>query len=124
MTTEKKQTLAGCILSGVLFAFLAFSASGKFLQPPEMTEILGHIGYTAEKTLPLGFVEIACAILFLIPRTSFVGAILLTAYLGGATSTHYRVGDPFFMPILLGVIVWVAYGLRTPSVVKGALGVS
>lgn len=124
MTSEKKQAIAGWVLSGLLFAFLGFSASGKFLRPPEMAEMLGHLGYTMDQMLPLGFVEVACAVLFLIPRTAFVGAILLTGYLGGATATHYRVGDPFLIPIIMGVLVWVAYGLRHPAAVKAGLRLS
>jgi hypothetical protein len=57
-----------------------------------------------------------------IPRTGFLASILLTGYLGGATLTHLRVGDPIYMPILFGVVVWVAYGLRRPEVFSLAFG--
>ncbi len=70
----------------------------------------------------IGIVEVVATIVFLIPRTSFLGAILLTAYLGGATATHVRVGDPFFFPPFLGVVVWVAYALRRPDVIQSAFG--
>ena len=70
----------------------------------------------------IGIVEVAIAILFLIPRTAFVGAILLAAYLGGATATHVRVGDPFYFPIIIGVVAWIALGLRKPEVLRLALG--
>ena len=55
---------------------------------------------------------LAVAALYVVPRTSVLGAILLTAYLGGATATHVRIGEPFFMPILLGVLVWGGLFLR------------
>ncbi|HQX51357.1 MAG TPA: hypothetical protein PLY87_29495 [Planctomycetaceae bacterium] len=54
--------------------------------------------------------------------SGIVAAILLTAYLGGATATHVRVGDPFFMPIIMGFVVWIAYGLRQPAVFALATG--
>lgn len=54
----------------------------------------------------------------LIPRTAFIAAILLTAYLGGATATHVRVGEPFFFPIIIGIVVWIALGLRKPAVFR------
>lgn len=124
MNGSKTQRIAGWVLSGLLAAFLGFSASGKFLQPPNMAGLLQHIGYTVDTIKPIGAVEVLSAVLFLIPRTAFLGAVLLTAYLGGAVATHVRVGDPFFMPVILGVLVWVAYGLRRPEVIKSAFGLA
>jgi hypothetical protein len=62
------------------------------------------------------------AVLFLIPRSGFLGALLLTAHLGGATATHARVGDPIYFPIILGVVMWIAFGLRRPEVFSLAIG--
>jgi hypothetical protein len=70
----------------------------------------------------IGIVEVIVALLFLIPRSSFIGAVLLTAYLGGATASHVRVGGPFFAPVIIGVVVWVALGLRNPDVFQMAFG--
>ena len=70
----------------------------------------------------LGVIEIAVAILFLIPRTSFVGAILVTGYLGGAVWAHLRVGDARFFPIIIGVVMWIALGLRQPAIFALAMG--
>jgi len=61
---------------------------------------------------PIICVEIACAIIYLIPQTSVLGAILLTGYLGGATATHVRVGEPVFMPVIMGVVIWLGIFLR------------
>jgi DoxX-like family len=61
---------------------------------------------------PLIYVEVVCAILYLIPRTAVLGAILLTGYLGGATATHVRVGEPFFLPIIFAVVLWLGIFLR------------
>jgi hypothetical protein len=62
----------------------------------------------------LGILELACAVVYVIPQTSVLGAILLTGYLGGATVTHLRVGDPFFMPVILGMLVWGGLYLCNP----------
>jgi DoxX-like protein len=62
--------------------------------------------------LGLGIVELACTVIYIIPRTSVLGAILLTGYLGGAVATHLRIGEPYFMPIIFGVLVWGGLFLR------------
>ncbi len=122
----KAKRIAGWILSGLLAAFLIFgSAAGKFTDWPGKAEMFEHLGYSAEVLEKIGVVEIIVAVLFLIPRTAFLGAILLTGYLGGATATHVRVGDPFlsdFMPIIMGVLVWIGYGLRRPEIFRLAFG--
>jgi hypothetical protein len=89
---------------------------------PGKKEMLDRMGISADLLSKIGVVEIAVAILFLIPRTSFIGAILITAYLGGAIMTHLRVGDPWSFPIILGVFMWVALGLRNPAIFALALG--
>ena len=105
----------GRILSGLPVLLMAFSSSMKIMGKPEFLEQwVGKFGYPATTALPIGIVEIACAIVYAIPRTSFLGAILVTGYLGGAVATHVRVGDPFFMPILVGVVAWVGLYLRDP----------
>ncbi len=121
MSSSKKMRIAGWVLSGLVAAFFCFSATGKFLQPPEMAEMLPHLGYTSETVRAIGYVEVALALAFLIPRASFIFALLLTAYLGGAVATHVRIGDPFYFPIVLGIVLWIAYYLRRPDVIKLAL---
>ena len=73
-------------------------------------------GYPESAATPIGIVEIACALLYTIPKTRVVGAVLVTAYLGGAVATHVRVGEPFVMPILLGILVWAGLYLRDARV--------
>ena len=70
----------------------------------------------------IGVLEAVLALLYLIPRTSFLGAILLTGYLGGATVTHLRIADPFFFPPIIGVLMWVGCALRRPLIFRLALG--
>jgi hypothetical protein len=109
---SKKMLWAGRILSALPVLMLLFSASMKFVQTPPVAEGFAHLGYPMSVALGLGILEIACTLLYVIPRTSVLGAILLTGYLGGATATHLRVGDPYFMPVLLGVLVWAGLYLR------------
>ncbi len=114
---RSKAKIVGWVLSILLVALLSLaSAGGKFFDFPDKEAMFAKLGWTTDLMFKIGFVEVAIALLFLIPRTAFLAAILLTAYLGGATATHVRVGDPFFMPIIIGVLVWVALGLRDPRV--------
>ena len=107
----------------MLAAFLVGgSAVGKFVEWEGKAAMFDHLGFTQDLITKIGVLEIAIAVLFLIPRTAFVGAILLTGYLGGAVVTHLRVGDPFFMPVVLGVVAWIALGLRRPQVFALAFG--
>ncbi|MBX3420936.1 MAG: DoxX family protein [Pirellulaceae bacterium] len=109
----KKMRLAGWVLSVLLAAFLIIaSAMGKFTQWEGKAEMFAKMGWSTEVMHTIGIVEVGIALMFLIPRTAFVGAILLTGYLGGATATHVRIGDAFIFPILVGVVAWIALGLR------------
>lgn len=123
MKPSNKAAIAGWFLS-VLLALMLIgpSAMGKLIDWEGKEEMMGKLGYSMEIMRAIGVVEIAVAVLFLIPKTSFVGAILVTAYLGGATATHVRVGEAFFVPVLIGVLVWIAMGLRRPEVFRLAFG--
>ena len=120
MAASKKQRVAGWILSGLIAAFLGFSASGKFRDFPGKAEMFDKLGYANDTMVGIGVVEVVVVILFVIPRTSFLGAILLTGYLGGAIATHVRIGDPYFFPIIIGILVWIGFALRRPDVIKSA----
>jgi hypothetical protein len=94
---------------------LLFSAMMKVSMAPLAVDMFTHkFGYSASALRPLGIIEIACALLFAIPRTSVLGAILVTGYFGGAIATHVRIGDPFATPLVLGVLVWLGLYLREP----------
>lgn len=119
-----KSKITGWILSGLLAVFLiGTSISGKFTQWEGKAEMFDKMGWTEDVMIPVGIVEIAAALLFLMPRTAFLGAILLTGYLGGAVATHVRVGDAFIFPVLIGILVWVALGLRDSRVFALAFSV-
>lgn len=123
MNGSKKLEIAGWVLSVLISLFLiGASAMGKFTQWEGKAEMFAKMGWTEDVMFKIGIVEVAIAILFLIPRTSFVAAILLAAYLGGAVATHVRVGDAFFFPIIIGVLAWIALGLREPDVFRLAFG--
>ena len=105
----------GRVLTGLSAAFLLFDALGKLLLLAPYVEGTRQVGYAIGVIRPLGVVLGLATLLHLNPRTQFVGALLLTAYLGGATATHVRIGQPFWFPILMGAILWIAYALRNPS---------
>ncbi len=94
----------------------------RFLDWPGKDEMMSKMGIPLALLPTIGVIEIAITVLYLIPRTAFLGAILVTAYLGGAIMTHLRVGDPWFFPIIIGVVMWVALALRKPVIFKLALG--
>lgn len=125
MNKAKKFKIAGWVLSILISLFLiGASASGKFTQWEGKAEMFAKMGWTEEVMFNIGIVEVAISILFLIPQTAFVAAILLAAYLGGATAIHVRVGDPFYFPIIIGIAVWIALGLRQPDVFRLAFGIN
>ena len=109
---SKKMLWAGRILSALPVLMLLFSGVMKLVKPAAVLEGFVGLGYPESLTVGVGIVEIACAVLYVIPRTSVLGAILLTGYLGGATATHVRIGEPIFIPIVLGVLVWGGLYLR------------
>src|SRR5262245_29819538 len=100
---NKIPTWTGRVISGLVILMMTFSAVMKFMNLPDVAKQMKDLGYPAELTLILGIVEISCVILYAIPQTSVLGAVLLTGYLGGAVATHVRVNDNFAGPALGGV---------------------
>lgn len=97
------------VLIGLLFLM---SAGMKFAGGPQMEEGMKHAGLPASIVLPLAILELACAVIYLVPPTAVLGAILLTGYLGGAILTHVRIGEPIYTHVAIGVALWVAIALR------------
>jgi hypothetical protein len=89
---------------------LLASADAKFVQPAGFAAGFEHLRLPISLAVPLGIVEAGCTLLYLWPRTAVLGAILLTGYLGGAIVTHLRLGEPFIMQFLLGVLLWGGSG--------------
>jgi hypothetical protein len=112
-------TKVGWILSGLVIAFLLMDAVMKLLALPVVLEASSALGFAgARMARLLGAILLVCTALYLFPRTAFVGAILLTAFLGGAIATHVRAGSPLFTHTLfgvyLGVMMWAGLVLRDP----------
>ena len=104
----------GRILSALPALFLLVSGINlSLVQSPAVRESFAKFGYPDTLIAPIGIVEAICAIVYLIPRTSVFGAILLTGYLGGATATHVRMKDPTLIaPVVIGVLLWIGLYLR------------
>jgi hypothetical protein len=102
----------GRILGALPALFLLFDGTIKVLQTHWAMEGTAQVGYPTSIVLPLGIVELACVVAYVFPRTAALGAAVLTAYLGGAVATHVRLGQPYILPILFGVILWLGLYLR------------
>jgi hypothetical protein len=102
------------VLSVLPVLFMLFSVVGKFLKPEGMEVNIEPLGWRMDQMTALGVVELACIVLYLIPRTAVLGAVLLTAYLGGATATHARIGESFIIPIIVSGVAWLGLYLREP----------
>jgi hypothetical protein len=123
---SKVKRRIGWGLSWLVGLFL-IGASGvpKFMDWPGKAEMLNHMGIAANLLPRIGVLEILVGVLFLIPRTSFLGAILVTGYLGGAVMTHVRIGDPAFnvvFPGIIGLIMWIGLALRQSAIFSLAFG--
>jgi len=111
----------GRILSGLVIVFLMVDGAIKLVPWPIVTETMDRMGYGSSDTLMrgLGAITIVCTVLYAIPPTSILGAILLTGYLGGAMASHVRIGSPLFTHTLfglyLGLMVWGGLWLRDPT---------
>jgi len=103
----------GRIVSALVVLFLVFDGVVKVLKLAVAVEGTARLGYPAGLVMGIGIVELVCVVAYVIPRTSVLGAILLTGYLGGATATQVRLEDPwFFFPVVIGVLLWGGLYLR------------
>jgi hypothetical protein len=114
---SRNRLWTGRVLSGLAVAFLLFDSVIKLMQLNPVAESLARLGYPVSLGLAIGTIELACLIVYMVPRTAVLGAILLTGFLGGAVATHLRVGDPLLshvlFPIYVGVLLWGGLFLRT-----------
>ena len=114
---SKAMIWIGWLLSVLPSLMLLFSGSMKLVKPDDLVKGFEHLGYPEHLALTLGIVEIGCTLVYLIPRTAVLGAILLTGYLGGAIATHIRLLEmQFLAPLVLGVLIWGGLFLRDPRV--------
>lgn len=115
-TDAPKRSWAGIVISGIPALFLSLDAVGKLVKPDPVIQATVELGYPETLIVPLGIVLLVSVILYAIPKTSVLGAILLTGYLGGAVATHVRLGSPLLthqmVPVFVGVMVWLGLYLR------------
>lgn len=112
---SKKRLWAGRIVGGLPALFLLMDAIMKLVKPAPIVEATVKLGYSENVIIPLGIVLLICTVLYLIPLTSVLGAILLTGYLGGAVATHVRAGEGLFsivFPVIFGALLWLGLYLR------------
>jgi len=113
---SKKAFWAGVIISALPALLLCVGGVFTLINPAAGQEQMKHLGYPEHALRGIIIAEIACAVIYMVPQTAVLGAILLTGYLGGATATHVRVGESFFMPISVGIVVWLGLYLRDPRI--------
>lgn len=120
---SKAARVSGWVLSGLIAVFMiVLSSYGKFFDFPGKEEMFAKMGWSIDTMKKIGVVEVLVTLLFILPRVGFWGAILLTAYLGGASAAHVRVGEAPIFPIVIGVLTWIALGLRHPVIFALAMG--
>jgi len=113
---SRKRLWAGRTLSALAALFLLFDSVIKLMKIAPVVESLARLGLPLHLARGIGALELACLIVYVIPRTSIPGAILLTGFLGGAVLTHVRVGDPLvshvLFPVYIGALLWGGLFLR------------
>lgn len=121
-TVSKAQRWISYVMSGLVILFMLFDSIMKFVRPPEVIEGTESLGFGVEHLTTLGTLGLISTLLYVFPRTSVLGAILLTAYFGGAMATHLRLNNPLFthtlFTVYFGVLVWGGLWLRNPTLRK------
>ena len=115
LSISAKRLWAGRIVSALPALFLLLDAVMKFIKPTPVVQETVRLGYSENAIVPIGIVLLVCTVLYLIPRTSVLGAILLTGYLGGAVATHVRMAEGWFsivFPVVFGALLWLGLYLR------------
>ena len=117
---QPRRSWAGIILSALPVLFVLFDGAIHLMVIPPVVQAFTQLGYPVSTSRALGVIELVCIVLYLIPRTSVLGAVLLTGYLGGAVATNLRVGSPLFshtlFPVYVGVLAWGGLFLRDERV--------
>ena len=106
----------GRVLTALLVLLVLMGVIFSIVKPDEAKDGFVKYGFPPQTFQPVLITEVVCMLLYLIPQTSVLGAILLTGYLGGATATHVRAGEPWFLPVIVGVVVWLGLFFRDARV--------
>jgi len=112
---SKGMLWTGRFLSGLMALFFIFDGVGHVMKPAPVVEAFARLEYPLSASVGIGVLALICTAIYVTPRTSVLGAILLTGYLGGAVSTHVRAGSSLFemiFPLVLGVLVWMGIFVR------------
>ena len=117
---SKSQRITGWIMSGFVILFLLFDSIIKFVSPPEVIQTtVNELGFKAHHIGVIGVIGLVAVVLYAIPRTAVLGAVLITGQFGGAIAIHLRVDNPLFshelFPIYLGILMWGGLWLRMPA---------
>ena len=116
-TTPRGMLWTGRVISAIVALMMGgLGAAMLIASPDKITEGMTKYGYPATVGRPLVIVQIICAVLYVVPQTAVLGAILLTGYLGGAVATHVRAGESWVFPVVFGVLVWLGLFLRDARV--------
>jgi len=112
---SKTMLWTGRIMSAIPVLITLMASVMKLVRAPAVVEGVAHTGFSPGLIVPIGIPELVCVVVYVIPRTAVLGAILLTGLLGGATVTTLRIGDPTFpLPVVLGMMAWGGLYLRDP----------
>ena len=114
ISTSKGSLWTGRVISTLIILFLAFDGVAKVMRVAQVRQAFVQLGFAESSIIPIGVLLLVCTLLYAIPQTSVLGAILLAAYLGGATVTHVHAGQPFYFPIVFGLLAWLGLYLREP----------
>jgi uncharacterized membrane protein YphA (DoxX/SURF4 family) len=110
----KWMTWTGWVLTVLVAAMLIMSGVVKFTDNPDLKAGIEKMRITRETVQRIGVAEIACAVLYLVPQTTVLGAIVVTGYLGGAIFAHVQQGEPLIVPIAIAVVAWFGVFFREP----------
>src|SRR4030095_2226172 len=121
-TSSKKMKITGWVLSILAILLLLADGFAKLIKPEPVIQATLQLGYPENAITSIGILVIICAIIYAIPRSAFLGAILLTGFLGGAIATHFRINNPLFshtlFPVYLLLFIWLGLYLRSASLRK------
>jgi len=117
---SRKSLWTGRMISGIAILFMLFDSITKLLKVDAVVKASAQLGYSGAALSAIGAILLVCVVVYVIPRTSILGAVLITGYLGGAVATNLRVGTPIFsnvlFPVYFGVLVWAGLYLREQRV--------
>jgi len=114
-TESKRMLWTGRVLSWLMALFFVLDGVGHLMKPAPVVEAFARLGYPLSASVGIGLLALICTAIYVTPRTSVLGAVLLTGYMGGAVSTHVRAGSSLFetiFPVILGVLIWMGIFMR------------